>query len=115
MQSFFDRPVAPGQRQTWYPWPYTEALTGTVQLRRGPPQGVLADGAAVRVRVLGQREPGGCAPALEPNRGAAARQRRGSADHDLQRLRGVRGRPLRRPRPGARAPVRLKRSLLRGI
>jgi len=27
MQSFFDRPAAPGQRQTWYPWPYTEALT----------------------------------------------------------------------------------------
>src|SRR3954452_17340992 len=27
MQSFLDRPAAPGQRQTWYPWPYTEALT----------------------------------------------------------------------------------------
>ena len=27
MSSFQDRSVAPGQRQTWYPWPYTEALT----------------------------------------------------------------------------------------
>jgi len=27
MQSFLDRTVAPGQRQIWYPWPYTEGLT----------------------------------------------------------------------------------------
>ena len=27
MQSFQDRSAAPSQRQTWYPWPYTEALT----------------------------------------------------------------------------------------
>lgn len=27
MQSFQDPSVAPGQRQTWYPWPYTEGLT----------------------------------------------------------------------------------------
>lgn len=27
MQSFHNPKVAPGQRQTWYPWPYTEALT----------------------------------------------------------------------------------------
>ncbi|MCY4311041.1 MAG: protein-methionine-sulfoxide reductase catalytic subunit MsrP [Rhodospirillaceae bacterium] len=27
MQSFQDPKVAPGQRQTWYPWPYTEGLT----------------------------------------------------------------------------------------
>ena len=27
MQSFLDRNVAPGQRQIWYPWPYTEGLT----------------------------------------------------------------------------------------
>jgi len=27
MQSFQDRSAAPGQRQTWYPWPYTEGLT----------------------------------------------------------------------------------------
>jgi sulfoxide reductase catalytic subunit YedY len=27
MQTFLDRSVAPGQRQTWYPWPYTEGLT----------------------------------------------------------------------------------------
>tara|TARA_Y100001970_G_scaffold294331_1_gene450773 strand:+ start:77051 stop:78037 length:987 start_codon:yes stop_codon:yes gene_type:complete len=27
MQSFFDADVAPGQRQFWYPWPYTEGLT----------------------------------------------------------------------------------------
>ena len=24
---FLDRAVAPGQRQTWYPWPYVEGLT----------------------------------------------------------------------------------------
>jgi methionine sulfoxide reductase catalytic subunit len=27
MHSFLERTVAPGQRQTWYPWPYTEGLT----------------------------------------------------------------------------------------
>jgi len=27
MQTFLDSEVAPGQRQFWYPWPYTEGLT----------------------------------------------------------------------------------------
>jgi sulfoxide reductase catalytic subunit YedY len=27
MQTFLDKTVAPGQRQSWYPWPYTEGLT----------------------------------------------------------------------------------------
>lgn len=27
MQTFHDPAVAPGQRQTWYPWPYTEGMT----------------------------------------------------------------------------------------
>jgi sulfoxide reductase catalytic subunit YedY len=27
MQTFLDRSVSPGQRQTWYPWPYTEGVT----------------------------------------------------------------------------------------
>ena len=27
MQTFLDPKVAPGQRQTWFPWPYTEGLT----------------------------------------------------------------------------------------
>jgi sulfoxide reductase catalytic subunit YedY len=27
METFLDRSAAPGQRQTWYPWPYTESLT----------------------------------------------------------------------------------------
>jgi len=27
MQTFLDKTVAPGQRQGWYPWPYTEGLT----------------------------------------------------------------------------------------
>lgn len=27
MQTFQDKSVAPGQRQIWYPWPYTEGLT----------------------------------------------------------------------------------------
>jgi len=27
MQTFLDTATAPGQRQTWYPWPYTEGLT----------------------------------------------------------------------------------------
>lgn len=27
MQTFQDRSVAPGQKQFWYPWPYTEGLT----------------------------------------------------------------------------------------
>jgi sulfoxide reductase catalytic subunit YedY len=27
MQTFLDPSVASGQRQTWYPWPYTEGLT----------------------------------------------------------------------------------------
>ncbi len=27
METFLDPSVAPGQRQTWYPWPYVEGLT----------------------------------------------------------------------------------------
>ena len=27
METFLDPSVAPGQKQTWYPWPYTEGLT----------------------------------------------------------------------------------------
>ncbi len=27
METFVDKSVAPGQRQPWYPWPYTEGLT----------------------------------------------------------------------------------------
>ena len=27
MQTFFDPKAAPGQRQAWYPWPYSEGLT----------------------------------------------------------------------------------------
>jgi sulfoxide reductase catalytic subunit YedY len=27
MESFLDRKMAPGQRMSWYPWPYVEALT----------------------------------------------------------------------------------------
>jgi sulfoxide reductase catalytic subunit YedY len=27
MQTFLDKGMAPGQRQVWYPWPYTEGLT----------------------------------------------------------------------------------------
>jgi methionine sulfoxide reductase catalytic subunit len=27
LQTFHDRAVSPGQRQTWYPWPYTEGIT----------------------------------------------------------------------------------------
>jgi sulfoxide reductase catalytic subunit YedY len=27
METFLDKAVAPGQRQSWYPWPYVEGLT----------------------------------------------------------------------------------------
>ena len=27
METFLDKSIAPGQRQTWYPWPYVEGLT----------------------------------------------------------------------------------------
>lgn len=27
METFLDKRIAPGQRQTWYPWPYVEGLT----------------------------------------------------------------------------------------
>ncbi len=27
METFLDKAIAPGQRQTWYPWPYVEGLT----------------------------------------------------------------------------------------
>ena len=27
METFFDPDVAPGQKQSWYPWPYVEGLT----------------------------------------------------------------------------------------
>ena len=27
MKTFFDPGIAPNQRQSWYPWPYTEVIT----------------------------------------------------------------------------------------
>src|SRR4028119_1657773 len=37
MQTFQDRAVAPGQRQVWYPWPYTEGLPAPQAANDPPP------------------------------------------------------------------------------
>ncbi len=54
----------------------------------------LADRGARRIRLLGQRQPGCAASALEPGERAGARQRRARADAKMERLRRVRRPPL---------------------
>ena len=56
---------------------------------------------AERVRVLGQRQPGGAAPALEPGQRARPRHRRAPPDPDLERLWRVRRRHVQGARKGA--------------
>ena len=34
METFLDTKIAPGQRQTWYPWPYVEGVTMAELIRR---------------------------------------------------------------------------------
>ena len=120
METFLDKSVAPGQRQTWYPWPYVEGLTIAeatnelaflvtgaygkpvakqhgapirlavpwkygfksiksivrVQLHRQAAEELLGRPAVVGVRLLGQRQSGGAASALEPGDRGTARHRR---------------------------------------
>ena len=110
METFLDKSIAPGQRQTWYPWPYVEGVTmaeannelaflvtgaygkpvAQAAWRADPPRGavevrlqvdqvdravhlhrqaaeeLLGGTAVVRIRLLGQRQSGGVASALEP-------------------------------------------------
>ena len=56
------------------------------------PESLLGDAAGQRIRLLGQCQPGGAAPALEPGHRARARHRRAPADPDVERLRRVRRR-----------------------
>ena len=138
METFNDPKVAPGLRQTWYPWPYIEGLTmaeatnelaflatgayghpiakqhgaplaagGAVEIRlqvdqvdralqlhRQAAEGHVGGLAGVGIRLLGQRQSGGAAPALEPGERRSDRHRRTAADADFQRLRRICRRPL---------------------
>ena len=134
METFLDKSIAPGQRQTWFPWPYVEGVTIAeatnelaflvtgaygkptpkqhgapirlalpwkygfksiksivrVQLHRQAAEELLGRPAVVRVRLLGQRQSGGVASALEPgDRGNARHRRRAQADAAVQRLRRI--------------------------
>ena len=138
METFLDKSIAPGQKQSWFPWPYVEGLTmaeATNELaflvtgaygkpiakQHGAPirlavpwkygfksiksivrfivhrqaaEELLGGPAGLRVRLLGQRQSGGAASALEPGDRGADRHRRAAADAAVQRLRRVRRRPL---------------------
>ena len=59
----------------------------------------VEEGAAARVRVLFQREPGAPAPALEPGHRAPHRRTRAPRDAEVQRLRRVGGLDVRRNGP----------------
>ena len=147
METFMNPKVAPGERMTWFPWPYVEGLTMAeatnevafiatgayghpMSKQHGAPlrlavpwkygfksiksivrfsfveaaaEGLLAGLAGVRIRLLGQRQSGGAASALEPGERGGDRHRRAPADAAVQRLWRLRRRHLQRP--GKRAPV----------
>jgi hypothetical protein len=101
-ETFMDKAMAPGQRAFFYPWPYTEGLTlaeagndlafvvtGVYgkplpnQFGARPTEDLLGRFASIRVRLLGQREPGRAPSPLEPSDRASARDRSARADADL--------------------------------
>ncbi len=142
METFLDKSIAPGQKQSWFPWPYVEGLTmaeATNELaflatgaygkpiakQHGAPirlavpwkygfkshqvdrarvvhrqaaEELLGRPAGVGVRLLGQRQSGGAASALEPGERGADRHRRAAADAAVQRLRRICRGPLQGPR-----------------
>ena len=133
METFLDKSIAPGQQQSWHPWPYVEGLTiaeATNELtflatgaygkpmpkQHGAPMRLAVpwkygfkshqvDRArsftdkrpksyweelqASRIRLLGERQSGGRASALEPGDRRADRHRRAPADAAVQRLRRI--------------------------
>ena len=138
METFMDAKMAPGQRKTWFPWPYIEGLTmaeATNELaflatgayghpmakQHGAPlrlavpwkygfksiksivrftfhrpaaAQLLGSLAGGRIRLLGQRQSGSAASALEPGERGSDRHRRAQADAAVQRLRRIRRRHL---------------------
>ena len=99
-------PKRTARRSASLPWKYGfKSVKSIVPLRlhRQAAGDLLGGAAGQRVRLLGQREPGGAASALEPGDRKRARQRRARADAAVQRLRRVRRRHV--PGPGARAAV----------
>ncbi len=64
-----------------------------LHLHRSAAQNLLGDHPGCGIRVLGERQPGGAASALEPGERARARHRRARADPAVQWLRRVRRRP----------------------
>ncbi len=82
------------------PWKYgfkSGKGAGEDHLHRPAAGEFLAGAAGLGIRLLGQRQSGGPASALEPGQRARARQRRAAADADLQRLWRVRGAALCQP------------------
>ena len=62
------------------------------------PVGLWEELQSSRVRLLGQRQSGGAASALEPGDRGSDRHRRAPSDHAVQRLRRVRRRHVQGPR-----------------
>ena len=98
------------------PWKYGFKHVKSIQritFTDRQPAELLGGDRRRRVRLLGQRQPRGAASALEPGDRGADRHRRARPDAIVQRLPGVRRRPLSGPqRPDA---VRLRRSLAAGV
>ena len=82
-----------------------------LHLHRRAPAQFLAGDPGQRVRLLGERQSRGPAPALEPGRGDPARQPDEGADRAVQRLWRVRGRSVQGP--GERAAVHVRDAQLR--
>ena len=85
-----------------------------VHVHRQAAEELLGGPAGVRIRLLGQRQSGGAASALEPGDRGSDRHRRAPADAVVQRLRRVRRRALQGPRRqgaavGVTAPSRAAR------
>ena len=97
----YGKPLPPqngGPIRVHFPWKYGfksgKSLVRVVLTDQRPKSFWEAHPAA-GIRLLGQCEPGGAAPALEPGDRAGARDQRAGADADLQRLWRVRRRALR--------------------
>src|SRR5262249_924326 len=72
-----------------------------LQLHRPAAEELLGGVAGLRIRLLGQRQSSGLAPALEPGDRGADRAGRAPADALVQRLWRLRPRPVQGPREGA--------------
>ena len=94
------------------PWKYGfKSIKSIVRfsLHRQAAEELLGRSATPRVRLLGERQSGGSASALEPGERRTDRHRRAPADAAVQRLRRLCRRPLQGPRKRAAVGVTTRR------